>query len=79
MPMQIQYSYEYNFVQQKTLCAENPVFEIVQESVEVCATGMFSKTLYAQHLVTKNLHVSPRFSPTTFYRDANPVLLLAQY
>ena len=27
--------------------------------------------------VTKNLHIFPRFSPTIFYRDANPVLLLA--
>ena len=30
-----------------------------------------------QHPVTKNLHISPRFSPTIFYCDANPVLLLA--
>ena len=27
----------------------NPVFEIVQESVKVCTTGMSSRTLYAQH------------------------------
>ena len=38
---------------------------------------MSSRTLYAQHLVTKNLHISPRFSPTIFYRDANSVLLPA--
>ena len=38
--MQIQYSYEHTFVQQYRLCAENPVFEIVQESVEVYTTGM---------------------------------------
>ena len=37
---------------------------------------MFSRTVYAQHPVTKNLHISPRLSPTTFYRDANSVLLL---
>ena len=52
------------------------MFEIVQESVKVCTTEMFSRTLYAQHPVTKNLHISPRFSPTIFYRDANPVELL---
>ena len=39
--------------------------------------GMFSRNLYAQHPVTKNLHISPRLSPTIFYRDANPALLLA--
>ena len=32
--------------------------------------------LCAASCVTKNLHISPRFSPTTFYRDANSVLLL---
>ena len=35
---------------------------------------MFSRTLYVQHPVSKNLHISPRFSPTIFYRDANSVL-----
>ena len=44
----------------------NPEFEIVQEIVKVCTTRMFSRTLYAQHPVTKNLHISPRFSPTIF-------------
>ena len=29
-----------------------------------------------RHLVTNNLHISPWFSPTIFYRDANSVLLL---
>ena len=75
--MQVQCSYENTFVQQQTLCAENPVFEIVQESVKVCTTEMFSRTLYAQHPVTKNLHIFPRFSLTIVYRDANRVLLLA--
>ena len=42
-----------------------------------CTMGMFSRTLYAQNPVTKNLHISPRFSPTIFYRNANSVLLLA--
>ena len=37
---------------------------------------MFSRTFYVQHPVSKNLHISPRFSPTIFYRDANLVLLL---
>ena len=54
-----------------------PCAEIVQERVKVCTTEMSSRKLYAQHSVTKNLHISPRFSPTIFYRDVNPVLLLA--
>ena len=45
-------------------------------STHTCPTGMFSGTFYAQHSVTKNLHISPRFWPTTFYQDANSVLLL---
>ena len=53
------------------------MFEIVQESVKVCAAGMFSRPLYGQHPVTKNPYISPRFSPTIFYRDANSVVLLA--
>ena len=36
---------------------------------------MFSRILYAQQPVTKNLHISPRFSPTIFYREANSVIL----
>ena len=31
---------------------------------------MFNRTLYAQHPVTTNLHISPRFSPTIFCSDA---------
>ena len=42
-------------------------------SIYTCTTGMFSRTLHAQHLVTTNLNTSPRFSPTIFYRDANSV------
>ena len=58
-------------------CVTNPVFEIdiVQESVKVCTTGMSSRIFYAQHPITKNLHISPRFSPTVFYHDAKSVLL----
>ena len=37
------------------------------------STGMFSRTLHAQHPVTTSLNIFPRFSPTTFYRDANSV------
>ena len=33
-----------------SICAENPVFEIVQESVKVCTTRMSSRTLYASIL-----------------------------
>ena len=48
-------------------------------STHTCSTGMFSRTFYGQHSVTKNLHISPRFSPTIFYQDANSVLLLAHF
>ena len=34
-------------------------------STHTCPTGMFSRTLYAQHPATMNLHISPRFSPTS--------------
>ena len=34
---------------------------------------MFSRTLHAQHPVTTNLNISPRFSPTIRYPDANSV------
>ena len=33
-------------------------------------------SLCAASCVTKDIHISPRFSPTFFYRDANSVLLL---
>ena len=33
--------------------------------------------LYAASCVTTDFHISPRFSPAFFYRDANSVLLLA--
>ena len=36
---------------------------------------MYSRTLYAQHPVIKDIYISPRFSPTIFYHDANSVLL----
>ena len=45
-------------------------------SAHACTTGIYSRTLYVQHPVSKNLYISPRFSPTIFYRDANSVLLL---
>ena len=50
--------------------------ERARRSIYTCPTGMFSGTFYAQHSVTKNLHISPRLSPTIFYQDANSVLLL---
>ena len=49
-----------------------------QQSVKVSVrtTGMFDRTLYTQHpVVTDDLPISPRFSPTIFCRDAIPVLL----
>ena len=45
--------------------------------IHTCTKGMFSRTnpLCAASCVTKD--ISPRFSPTIFYRDANSVLLRA--
>ena len=42
-------------------------------SIYTCTTGMFSRTLHAQHPVTTTLNTSPRFSPTIFHRHANSV------
>ena len=36
-------------------------------------SGNVSRTLHAQHSVTTNLNISPRFSPTICYRDADSV------
>ena len=58
------------------LYAKNPVFEIVhQESVKVyhlhiCTTGIFNRTLCVESCVTEEFHISPRFSPAFFRRDA---------
>ena len=38
-----------------------------------------AEPFYAHHSVTKNLHISPRFSPIFFHQDANWVLLLAPF
>ena len=37
-----------------------------EKSIYTFTTGMFSRTLYAQYPVTKNLHIYPRFSPSIF-------------
>ena len=64
------------------LYAQNPVFEIVHdESVIVYLHIMYSGNVQQNPLcvesscVTKVFSIFPRFSPTTFYRDANSVLL----
>ena len=57
-------------------CAERCCVIVHRQSVRsiyTFTTGMFSRTLHAQHPVTTNLNTSPRFSPTIFYRDANSV------
>ena len=65
-----------------TFYAQNPALEIVDQqeerlSTHTCTKGMFSRLnpLCAASCVTKN--ISPRFSPTVFYRDANSGLLRA--
>ena len=66
-----------------TFYAQNPALEIVDQqekrerlSTHTCTKGMLSRTnpLCAASCVTTS--ISPRFSPTNFYRDANSVLLL---
>ena len=58
------------------LYAKNPVFEIVhEETVKVsimytCTTGLFNRTLCVESCVTEEFHISPRFSPVFFHRDA---------
>ena len=68
----------------RTFYAQNPALESVDQqeereclSTHTCTKGMFSTTnpLCAASCVTKN--ISPRFSPTFFYRYANSVLLRA--
>ena len=65
------------------LYAQNPVFETVHgESVKVYLYNMYNgndqqNPLCVESCVTKELPISPRFSPTVFYRDANSVLLRA--
>ena len=45
----------------------NPVFEIVQESVKVCSTGMSSRTLNAQHPVSLRIFTSLPGSRLRFF------------
>ena len=56
------------------------MFEIVHQQglkvyLHIMYNGMFSRNLYVQHPVTKDLPVSPRFSLAIVYPDANSVLL----
>ena len=39
------------------------------------SNGNVQQTLHEQHPVSKNLHISPRFSPTAFYRDPTIALV----
>ena len=60
------------------------MFEIVhQQSVKVYLHvydgNVQQNPLCAASSVTKDIVISPRFSPTTFYRDANSVLYSAQF
>ena len=74
-----------NVQQKNVLCAE-PCARICSsaEKRECLSTHthMYNRNvqqnpLCAASCVTKDLHISPRFSPTNFYRDANPVLIRA--
>ena len=64
------------------LYAQSPVFEIVrEESVKVYLhmnnENVQQNPLCVESCVTKEFSISPRFSPTMFYPDANSVLLRA--
>ena len=58
------------------LYSNNPVFEIVhEESVKVYHLPMYNgniqqNSLYVESCVTEEFHISPRFSPAFFHRDA---------
>ena len=62
------------------LYAQNPVFEIVHDESVKVYLDMYNRNvqqnpLCVESCVTKKFSISPRFSPTIFYRDANSVLL----
>ena len=64
------------------LYAQNPVFETVHdESVKVYPHiyngNVQQNPLCVESCVTKEFAISPQFSPTIFYPDANSVLLRA--
>ena len=66
----------------KTLCTENPVFEIVRDESVKVYLHMYSgngqqNPLCVESCVTKEFSISPQFSPTVFDPDANSVLLRA--
>ena len=82
--MQIQYSYEHTFVQQKTLCAENPVFDIVRdESVKVYLHmydgNIQQNPLCVESCVTKKFSIFLQFSPTVFDPDASTLTSIPLY
>ena len=56
------------------LYAKNPVFEIVhEESLKVYHLPMYNgniQLLCVESCVTEEFHISPRFSPAFFHRDA---------
>ena len=63
-----------------TFYAQNPAFDIVQQQSVKVYLHMYNGNVQQNpqcvaFCVTKNLPISPRFSPTIFYRDANSVLL----
>ena len=64
-----------------TLYAQNPVFEIVHESVKVYPHmyngNVQQNPLCVESCVTKKFSMSPRFPSTIFDPDANSVLLRA--
>ena len=58
---------------------QNPVFEIVHDESVKVYLHMYNENVQqnpscAASYVTKDIHISPRFSPAFFYRDANSVL-----
>ena len=63
------------------LFAQNPVFEIVRESVKVYLHmhkgNVQQNLIYVESCVTKDFSISPRLPPTMFDPDANSVLLRA--
>ena len=63
-----------------SICAQNPVFEIVYDESVKAYLHMYNgnvqqNPLCVESCVTKEFFIFPRFSPTIFDPDANSVLL----
>ena len=54
----------------KTLCSKVFMRRARRSIIYTCTTGIFSRTLCVESCVIEEFHISPRFSPSFFHRDA---------